>query len=202
MRKMRWAAFLIPLLLSATTHAGGMAVKAGYQFGVSDRSLHEIYACLEHFVPLIPNAGLRRQWLSGQASEFTNSDLLLYYELLETDHLGVQLGGGLRRHSKGLEINMDLPDSMSSIKDTFPLLFAHVYFMFSDRLGSYAQLEKGSGNHARFKHMEVGLSFAPLWGIELRAGYRQYQAESEGALMLAVPDTSGFSLGLHATLGF
>lgn len=200
---------LVAWLVSATVQAGGLAVKGGYQYGAGkDKGIHEAFIKFEHFVPLIPNVGLRRQWAANNQSTFTATDLLGYYELAESEALSLEIGGGVRRHSEAKKEDLSGIEqalkTMRMAKEFIPMGFAEGSFMFLGNIGVYGRVEGGSGNKVKFSHQEAGVAFKPLPIIRLHAGYRRHHLEST-ASHLTHPDlrnVSGFCGGIQAELGF
>lgn len=130
-------------------------------------------ASIEHPIPLIPNVKFARSSVAADTVEYTKSDYILYYELLDFDLLSLDVGAGASQLSDGKLTTQLLSQSFEG---TLPVLYA------SGEVGipltPFSVFATGTGvsyNDNIIRDIAAGVKYnfgLGLFAIEIQAGYR------------------------------
>ncbi len=183
----------------------GADVDLGYWFSdskinsVKDSSVDtsvSLSASLEHFIPLVPNAKIAYNNISGDHNlDYSQYDLIAYYEILDNDLLSFDLGLNLQHyngHFRGLNLDIWQPNLYSRAAIGVPGLPVSIFGSFS----------YGSLDNVSTVDLEAGVSYSlnlVAANLDVSLGYRM-QDNDFGLSVLGVPvskiETSGFFIGV------
>lgn len=187
---------LIAAAIMAAVSAPAQALvgaKAGYNYWMTSNhsNVHNLYAQVEHFIPLVPNAGLRYSDVDGGRMEFNSIDAYGYYSLFDNRNIALDLGFGLRRFADGKKNDQ-------SFSSTVPMLNAEFVLFQDSDVAYYAKFDGGRRSSVNFQDFEGGVRFNLMAGLRLQAGYRYYNLELDDLKGIDTEERlKGFNVGAH-----
>ena len=193
MKKSLIAAAIVLAGVSSSAQAL-VGAKAGYNYWFTSNhgNVHNLYAQLEHFIPLVPNAALRYSAVDSTRLELDTIDAYGYYRLFDNSNLAFDFGFGLRRLSDG-KLNQS-----REFSSTMPMINADVTLFQDSDLAYYTKLDMGRNGNTSFNDFEIGTRVYVFAGARLQAGYRQYKLDLDGTKGINASERlSGFNLGIH-----
>jgi outer membrane protein len=168
-----------------STATGGFANNSSFNdSSFEEQSTTSLYAKFEHPIPLIPNIRFRMGSLdsgnsnSGTNLDFSNTDITLYWELLDNDLVGFDFGvtakylsGDYKSATGNGDASLWLPMAYVGAKVAVPLTGAFIYGDIN--LASY------DDNSVHDYEVGVGYNFVDnlLVDIAITAGYREVSLE-------------------------
>ncbi len=144
----------------------------------SDKRRLSAYVALEHFIPILPNLMVRYNDLgsSGDGTELdlSNTDFVLYWQLLDNDGIELDLGVNYRQYSgesrAGWEsVDLDKGVVMGYARSRFNLVGSGLFVFADVALTNY--------NSKQISDYQLGLGYGldlSLLDLNLKGGYRQH----------------------------
>lgn len=172
MKKIAFAASLI-LVAATNSYSDMIGAKAGYNFWKTSNhgDAHNAYIKIEHPLPIVPNVGLSTTKINDDTKlKLETYDLFLYYKILDSDTLSLDLGAGAHRLVNSKIYNQ-------SFHDTLPMLRSEVELLTDSIFSFYGTLSVGKSNSSSFVDAYFGFRFNPIMGISLQVCYREYHLD-------------------------
>ena len=181
------------LLLGSTLAQADIAgAKAGLEYWPTKDHDDAIsaYAQLEHPIPLLPNLAVRGTYIEGNYYNLNNYDFYGYYEILDNDLVSIDLGFGAHQISRSGSL-------VTLVDDTMPMITSDIELMPGSNVSFYGKMNYAENDDTRMTDLSAGVRFNIIPGINLQAGYRQYELEQQGTLLKFSDTIEGATMGLH-----
>ena len=170
-----------------------VGAKVGYNYWhtANHGAFHTMYGQFEHFIPFVPNAGVRYSSVDDRRMKFDSYDAYGYYSLLDNGNIAFDLGAGLRRYDSG-------KTKGASFSDTVPMLTTELVLLEDANMSYYARADFGKNSDTSFRDIELGLRFKLMAGFNLQTGYRNYTLDLDGTRRADNKERlRGLNLGIH-----
>lgn len=152
-------------------------------------------ASVEHFIPLVPNAKFGYSSVSGGIfTDYSQYDLIGYYEILDNDLLSFDLGLNFQHFSgkfQGLDLDLWQPNLYSRAEVGIPNMPVSIFGSFS-----YGTLDKVST-----VDLEAGVQYTldlVAADVNFNLGYRMQDNDFDlklGSISAGKIETTGFFIG-------
>jgi outer membrane protein len=147
-----------------------------YKYGQQDdgSAVKQTFAAsIEHPIPLVPNVKFARSGVAADSVEYTKTDYILYYELLDFDLVSFDVGAGATQLSSG---KLTTLAGTQTFEGTVPVVYA------SGEVGipltPFSVFATGSGvsyDSNIMRDIAAGVKYnfgLGLFTLEIQAGYR------------------------------
>lgn len=188
------AGVLLTTLMASSAYADTvLGVKAGGDYWQADAnnsgeanfsssSQGSVWVALEHPIPLIPNAMLRENRISGDRgatkTDLDNTDFTLYYEILDNDLVTLDLGGTYKKMHGDRKLNTYKHNIDNNIIMGYGSAMVGVPGL---GLFGFADIQAGL-NESKVYDVQGGLGWqfdGSIVDTRIRTGYREFNFDAD-----------------------